>query len=64
MFTHVQIDTLKINSKKALQNCFIKPLVLGLEVLTAVVMKSIMFWDLPWCNPSEVHLEDGGNTSL
>jgi hypothetical protein len=32
----------------------------GFEVLTAVVMKSSMFWDITPCNPLEINRRFGG----
>jgi hypothetical protein len=59
IFKDVQIHTIKINSKKDFQICFNKLIFVAFEVLTAVVIKSIMFWDIPLCSLLKVHLEDG-----
>jgi hypothetical protein len=63
-FKDVQIHTIKINSKKDLQTCFNKLIFVGFEVLTAVVIKRTVFWDIPLNSPLKVHLEDGGDIFL
>jgi hypothetical protein len=37
---------------------------IGFEVLTAVVMKSIIFWDITSCNPLKVNRRFGGTYRL
>jgi hypothetical protein len=41
-----------------------KELVVGFEVLTAVVMKIIIFWDITPCRPLSVNLLFGGTYRL
>jgi hypothetical protein len=39
-------------------------LLVGFEVLTAVVMKSYIFWDMTPCSPLKVSLRSGGTCRL
>jgi hypothetical protein len=49
-------------------NAFIKlqiiPKLVGFEVLTAVVMKSSIFWDITPCSPLKVNQRFGGTYRL
>jgi hypothetical protein len=45
-------------------SCIKLNIFLGFEVLTAVVMKSAIFWDLTLCSPLRVNWRVGGTYSL
>jgi hypothetical protein len=37
-----------------------KSINVGFEVLTAVIMKNSIFWDIIWCNPVKINRRFGG----
>jgi hypothetical protein len=51
---------IKERNNKRCHNYFTIPIHVGSEVLTAVVMKSTIFWDITLCSPLSANLRFGG----
>jgi hypothetical protein len=49
--------------RAAIKFCFRRQILVGSEILTAVVMKSSIFWDIMLCSPLKISLHFGATRS-